>query len=171
MNPRSRTAIFKIFFSLVWLSQAQLWTTHKAVLITILFLNYREAHRVPHKETGSDSLLKHISEIWIGNPSILRVTRYLSVPLSPDSYLLIFNVTILLQMLAFLTRQKMTRENNPILLTTNTFWGVFITLSNIYDKTFYKNSYRLKVVNYFRKTLHLSCFAGFWIGLWPRVCR
>ena len=49
--------------------------------------------------------------------------------------------------------------------------GAFRTLQNSWDRAFYKNilSWRLKSVNYFCKTLHLSYLAVFWICLWVIV--
>ena len=43
--------------------------------------------------------------------------------------------------------------------------GVFRTLSDIQDWVFCESSERLKVMNYFRKTLHLRCLTGFLIRL------
>ena len=44
--------------------------------------------------------------------------------------------------------------------------GVFRTLSNLWDRAFRKNSYRLKDVNYFRKKLHLRCLKDYWIWIY-----
>ena len=44
--------------------------------------------------------------------------------------------------------------------------GVFGTTPIISNEVFCENSYQLKAINYFHKTLHLRCSAGFWIRLW-----
>ena len=43
--------------------------------------------------------------------------------------------------------------------------GVFRILSKIWDRAFCENSYWLKAVDYFPKTLHLGCLKKFWIPL------
>ena len=44
--------------------------------------------------------------------------------------------------------------------------GAFRTQSNILDKSFYKNSKKLKTVIYFRKKPHVSCLTFFLTHLW-----
>ena len=49
--------------------------------------------------------------------------------------------------------------------TLQTIRSVFRILSNIKDEGFCKDSYCLKAINYFQKTLHLVCLTGFWTHL------
>ena len=51
------------------------------------------------------------------------------------------------------------------LLLRVAFRDVFRTLSNTWDVVLYKNIERLKTAIFF-KTIHLRCFAGFWIRSW-----
>ena len=43
--------------------------------------------------------------------------------------------------------------------------SIFKTLSNIQDRVFCENSWRIIAVNYFRETLHLRFLTGFWTWL------
>ena len=60
------------------------------------------------------------------------------------------------------TSQTITVSNDIFTISL----AIFRTQSNIYDSGFWENSFRLKVVNYFCKKLHLKCLTVFWIRLW-----
>ena len=67
----------------------------------------------------------------------------------------------LLSIVIFLTKKRYRPE-----CLTEKCAGVFRTLSNVQDGAFREVNWQIKVVNYFRKTLHLRYLTGFWMHLW-----